>query len=317
MNKKIGTKIIKSVIVLAVALFLHNWLYSAFQMYNWGGRPAGMGFAFVGIADDSNCMNYNPAGLSLIKKQELQFLYAKPFMGVENVEIGFLSLKYTGAVKGVGKIGLIIDQFDAGSGLYKEFIYGVGIGDRVYKMSDGTEIFAGGKVKYMGHSYSYDESLLSYSEVYGDSVVSKGRSKTGITLDLGLVAKKDFLTVGLAVENLTQPDLGIAYEDKVPMLIRVGGSYFIPKQNILVSVEIDLRQQTYGENNMSYGLGGEYMVKENIILRAGYSTKGITVGGSIITKMQQKNLLGLDAAYILNSGELSGSDLQVSVKYQW
>lgn len=290
--------------------------FAAFQMYNWGARPVALGNAFVGIADDANCMNYNIAGVAIVKKQELQALYAKPFMGVENVELGFLSLKYVGVIKGLGKLGLVIDQFNAG-GVYTEFCYAAGLGDKVYKMQDGTEIYAGVKVKYLGHSYSYDTSLKSYAEFYGDTVVNAGSSKTGITADIGLLARKDLITVGAAVENVTQPDLGIKYEDKVPMLIRVGGSYLMPKQNLRIAVEINLRQQSYGDNNMSFGLGGEYGVSKDIVLRAGYSNKGITVGGGFATTMQEKYLLGLDAAYVINSGEIGGNDLQVTVKLKW
>jgi len=313
MKKKLHNIVICIVFIMFMSI---TTSYTAFQMYNWGARPVALGNAFVGIADDANCMSYNIAGVGIVKKQELQALYAKPFMGVENVELGFISLKYVGVIKGLGKIGIAVDQFNAG-GLYTEFCYAAGLADIIYKMQDGTEIYAGGKVKYLGHSYSYDESLKSYAEFYGDSVVNTGSSKSGITLDLGLIAKKDFITVGVAVENVTQPDLGIKYEDKVPMLIRVGGSYFVPKQKLILSAEVDLRQQSYGENNMEFGLGGEYGVSKDIVLRAGYSTKGITVGAGLATVMQEKYLLGLDAAYVINSGEIGGNDLQLTVKLKW
>lgn len=307
-------KIITVILLLMICIYT---IYGAFQLYNWGARAAGIGNAFVGIADDSNCMTFNVAGLAIVGRQEIQALYAKPFMGVENVELGFLSLKYVGTIKGLGKIGLVVDQFDAGSGLYKEFSYGIGIADLVYKMQDGTKIFAGAKVKYIGHSYSYDETLKSYSEIYGDPVVSKGNAKSAVAADVGILAKKDFITVGISAENINQPDLGLYYEDKVPMLIRIGGSYFVPKQNLTLAAEVDLRQQNYGENSMNYGFGVEYEVKKNIFVRGGYSTKSISLGGGFFTPMQEKYLLGIDAAYLINSGEISGNDMQVTVKLRW
>lgn len=41
-----------------------------------GARPFGMGETFVAIADDGNAAYWNPAGLSYLKREELNFMYA-------------------------------------------------------------------------------------------------------------------------------------------------------------------------------------------------------------------------------------------------
>ena len=44
-----------------------------------GARPIGLGGAFVGISDDADAVFWNPAGISLVQRQELRGTYANRY----------------------------------------------------------------------------------------------------------------------------------------------------------------------------------------------------------------------------------------------
>lgn len=53
-----------------------------------GARPAGMGNAFVALADDVNALYWNPAGLTLQKHMELGFMHARELEPTSGPDIG-------------------------------------------------------------------------------------------------------------------------------------------------------------------------------------------------------------------------------------
>ena len=85
--KRLKSKSRKSkVLVLGVLVGLLLWvavsaraqLISLFDL-GMGVRPAGMGEAFTGLADDENALFYNPAGLALLTKISMNTLYESHF----------------------------------------------------------------------------------------------------------------------------------------------------------------------------------------------------------------------------------------------
>ena len=72
---------------------------AAFQEALWGARPSGMAGAFTALADDANAPAYNPAGISLLRKNEATFMYAQLYSGVNfnagsdksNLGLGYFS----------------------------------------------------------------------------------------------------------------------------------------------------------------------------------------------------------------------------------
>ncbi|MCH8285550.1 hypothetical protein IIB79_03385, partial [candidate division KSB1 bacterium] len=74
-----------------------------------GARPIGLGGAFSAVANDGNAIFWNPAGLSLIKQNEVSFMYNKWFMDMSYSFFGItlpVSSKYT--------ISLGINSLNAG-----------------------------------------------------------------------------------------------------------------------------------------------------------------------------------------------------------
>jgi hypothetical protein len=58
----------------------------------FGARPAGMGDAFVSLADDGNALFWNPAGIVWLSHHELNSMYANPLgiPGFKNQMLGYV-----------------------------------------------------------------------------------------------------------------------------------------------------------------------------------------------------------------------------------
>ena len=56
-----------------------------------GARPLGMGGAFVGVADDANALNWNPAGLPGLRRTEFTSSYSNLYeLGISHSYLGFV-----------------------------------------------------------------------------------------------------------------------------------------------------------------------------------------------------------------------------------
>lgn len=71
-----------------------------------GARPAGMGNAFVALADDVNALYWNPAGLTLQKHMELGFMHANELEPTSGPSIGTDFLGWTSGHGQYGAAGI-------------------------------------------------------------------------------------------------------------------------------------------------------------------------------------------------------------------
>ena len=62
---------------------------AAFLKIDGGSRPAGMGGAFVGLANDVNTIFSNPAGLTTVQAHELTAMQNFAFADISNQSIGY------------------------------------------------------------------------------------------------------------------------------------------------------------------------------------------------------------------------------------
>ena len=87
-----------------------------------GARPLGMGGAFVGLADDSNALFYNPAGLARLSGPELNSFYSNQYGAYSSGSLSF-------SVKNFGISYLQISARD----IIKRDLYGNRIGEFDYR----------------------------------------------------------------------------------------------------------------------------------------------------------------------------------------
>ncbi|MFH1784755.1 MAG: type IX secretion system membrane protein PorP/SprF [bacterium] len=267
--------------------------YGAFKDSGWGTRPAGMGGAFVAIADDANSPMWNPAGISQIDWHEGSFMYAKLYTGLDNVDMGLNYLSYAQPVSNIGHFGINWANFTTAS-LYKEDTIAI-----TYARKISDIVAAGINIKYLSNQYTLD----SYAK--DDPVFSDAKGKSVVTVDLGVLVKATKkLNAGLSIKNLTQPDIGLKSKDVVPMETKAGVSYKV-NDKVLTALDVTSR-----DDDFNVHIGGESWFADDVIgIRAGGNMKELSFGFSVMPKLVDTADFQIDYSLIwpLTIEETSGT----------
>ncbi|MFA5858686.1 MAG: OmpA family protein [Elusimicrobiota bacterium] len=310
--------------VIGISFLAVNIGYSAFWDYGFGPRPMGMGGAFTGIADDSNASIWNPAGLGMVGRTQADFMYAKMYMNLPNNDWGLMHGTLAYPWKDIsGTVGLTVTNFDVNS-LYLENMLIAGYGTKISGSSNSKDQwYAGLNAKYLMRTFKWDEDTLTRSTDRNDLTVKAGSSSGGISVDAGVLGHMgDSLSIGIIGKNLTQPNVGLKYEDKVPMEMRAGMGYKIDPKTV-VAADVSYRMQSWGsqDNFMNLHFGVETWLKgQPIAVRAGYDMKqGVSGGASYIMKLSAENELRIDYAllYSMTLNEENIGSHRVGVNLAW
>lgn len=283
------------ILITITALISFNInVYAAFKDSGWGTRSAGMGGAFAGVANNSDAPLWNPSGIAQMKDAEASFMYATLFSGLDlkagddKVTLGLNYLSFVYPKSGLGAFGVSWANFTA-SNLYKEDTY---VLTYAKKLNDWFSmppiVYLGLNLKLLNHAYTLDKYAQS------DPVFANGNSKGGFTIDVGTLVKPfDRFAFGLTAKNLTQPDVGLESEDKVPMELIVGAAYRYTK--ITPAVNVSMR-----DGEVRYHVGVEsWLLNKMLGLRAGYNPTEAALGFSF-NGIRGKTLgLNVDYSFIL------------------
>jgi hypothetical protein len=182
---------------------------AAFENLTAGGRSAGMGSAYVAVAEGPESIFINPGGIAQSSGPSVCFFLSQPY--------GIHELTYEGASfllpTSLGKIGLSIKTF--GNKRYSENIYAFTWGNRY------------------GMNCYYGISIRT-----AQLQIHKYGSETVILADAGFLFKfTNNLICGVSVSNLNQGKIGKSKEP-LPQVTRTGLSYK-PCSEILLSIELD------------------------------------------------------------------------------
>ncbi|MBN1823726.1 MAG: hypothetical protein JW803_05340 [Endomicrobiales bacterium] len=296
-------------IVLNSLLITHYSLHAAFKDTGWGVRPLGMGGAFTAVANDSNAQFYNPAGLSQVGQEELTFMSAKLFTGLDGVDINlnYLGFVYPMNVK-YGTLGFAWAAMSTPS-LYREdtvtLSYGRALDDvlRVY----GANISLGFNAKYLKHEYELDKRTVN------DPVFASGTAASASTADIGILVNfnRIGLNCGLMSKNITSPDVGLKTEDPVPNENVIGLSYYTKKVPYLAlpyfTSALDIVQR---DQNTDARVGVEsWFFKGRFAVRVGGRMQEVTMGLGYEIEIMKDTQLVIDYAFgwPLEIEESSGS----------
>lgn len=228
-----------------------------------GVRAAGLGGAFVGVANDVSAIDWNPAGLQQLPQSEFLFMHEDGYADQFH-EFGAFARPF----------------WKAG----KRRTWGARVSylsmDSVNMVEDGTDV---------GQTTPWESLLgLSYAETLGETAIGfsaktvqqsvAGQSGQAFALDAGLLGKAagGHLTWGTSLSNVgTSLTLGSETID-LPVIIRGGASYDFPlsskKDALLLALEIDAPI----DDKPRTGLGLEYTIpfsrKWRAAFRGGYRT---------------------------------------------
>lgn len=227
----------KKFVVLFLALALGAFAAEAFAvseagvlflMISPGARAAGMGEAFVAIADDATAVYWNPAGLAFQSGHEITAMHSN-WLPQFNSDLYFDFLAYRQDLEGIGVIGANVTYLNLGEqtitgendptplGTFNSYEFAI-------TASYGTRISENMAV---GLSLRYIRSSLS--DVGAGSEKGSGKANA-FAVDLGWLYKAGFLR-GLSFgANLSNLGPKIAYIDQdqadpLPTNLRIGAAY--------------------------------------------------------------------------------------------
>jgi hypothetical protein len=317
----------KRLFIFALSLVaLRSSLFAAFQDSGWGARPVGMGGAFTAVADDSNAPVYNPAGLVQVQWNEVSAMYSRLFSGLtlysgsqatgdDTSHIDQSYVAFTSRAKPYGAWSVSWANFNTTS-LYREDTFRISYANylgRVIPVLDNN-VSMGVNLKYLRRSFSLDGATAS------DPVFESGNSQGAFAADLGLLWKPDQgpcqgCRVGLAVNNLNQPDVGFREKDQVPLEWRLGLAYQSRQMPWFVPA-LDLTRRD-GETGVFGGMES-WLFNDALGLRAGGNRQEAAMGLSYYQTLGKKAGFRLDYGFTVPYyvSDTSGSHrLQITVYF--
>lgn len=236
----------KFIIVFLLVLFRNS--FAQFELIDIGAKPISLGGAFTSLANNSNAVYYNPAGISQLPFREISIFYSPAPFGLKELANG--SVNFVEPTK-FGAFGISAKSY--GFELYKEITI-----TATYSNNYRKKIFYGANVNF------YNLKIQNYGSA----------STFGIDIG-GLAYLTDFLRWGFAAFNLNRPKIG-TQNDKLPQVYRTGIS-IQPRNNLnfVLDIEKDTRYTT------SVKAGIEYSMYDMIDLRAGIGTEPTRFSGGI------------------------------------
>ena len=281
--------IVLFLILLALPAFAGVGSDSGAEFLRLGGgaRPIGLGDAYVGLADDASAMFYNPAGLAQIQFLEIISMTNNSFADLHHQVIGLVTPIGAG-VLGVGFSGI-------GSGN----IPGYGAtGEVTSSYSTNHSFFNISFGRKLNNKLAVGVGLKGISERLEEA----GAATTAF--DFGVHYRYNrYLTLGFALLNYGSPLKFAEAGTHLPTCYRLGGSLQTTFFGEDLTVNSDIISYS-DEKNIA--IGGEYLLRDAIILRAGMNKAVLHVGAGL-----KANLLSVDYAY-RNHADL-GATSQISI----
>ena len=256
-----------------------------------GARAAGMGEAYVAIADDATAVYWNPAGIARLSGQSISINHtAWPANVLFDQAAYVFSVKWIPGMLGVNVRALTMSRdvvrttylpegtgetFDAG-----EWAYGV-----TYARALTDKFSAGFSINYV---------QTGLADVKGSSTTFD----FGTLYDVGILGAK----IGMAIQNVGSDMTFIDEKVKMPVFFRVGGSSDVLQmgENKLITAAEFTHPP---DNSEKLNLGAEYAFHDYLFLRGGYKmnydTEGLTAGFGVKFPLTlvKSSVARLDYAY--------------------
>lgn len=262
-------------LILLFALLIVSWAGHAkfFSSSDTGGRgpaalkrqtgvrAAGLGGAFVSVADDASAVDWNPAGLQQLTRSEVLFMhedgfadqshefaaYARPFWWSGNRRTWAGRVSYLS----IDSFDTVVDGRDTGQTRPWEAVAGLSYAETMDSVSVGIT----GKVVHQ---------------------TGTGQSGQAYALDGGLLGTVGRISWGTSVSNIgTRLKLG-SEKMGLPFLWRNGVSYthpLVPKNGVLLfALEFDVPIDAKPSSAFGMEYAGKISREWGVALRGGYRT---------------------------------------------
>ena len=222
-----------------------------FMEISVGARQSAMGDAST-VTADSNAVFYNPALINKLVLSSLSVSHNSWLAGITQ-QTAAGTFRTSHGTFGIGIIYLHMDEMDG---------YDIdGLGAPV-KISDFTASDIMASISYAREldGYNCGLSLKFVQESIEDE------SASGFCFDIGVQRNIDDFSFGISANNIGPKIKFIEKEESIPLALSAGSNW--QPQNLPVLVAADLKMPS--GNDIEFGLGSEYTVKEMLSIRAGY-----------------------------------------------
>lgn len=291
-----------------------------------GARPLGLGRTFVGVADDANALDWNPAGIASFQSLSLTAGFNKLYLGLDNDNIG------------IGHFGVVnqyLDWFAYGvswrslfSHVYSENHFRLGLAHRFGWKPETFfgrhPLCVGLAVKAIGIGYNPANFEDNPDDPGGMSIEDDlrtnlgGISKWGFSVDAGLLWRlTPKITVGVTTADLIQPDMAmqdaaalpesvraeLENAGKLPLHLRFGASY-APNMDLLFAG--DVRYFKEGSAIITPHLGAEkWFNMHSIAVRGGFNIDELAFG--LGWRLNREWALQIDYAFVYPLSKLAAA----------
>lgn len=251
--------------------------------------------------NDADSLLTNPAGISIAEKKEISLAYTSWL-----VDTSYSYLSFALPVGNIGSFGLAVNYFSAGN-----------IEETDSNGPTGNNFTASGILTSIVYAKSLGEKIsLGLGIKYYSETIEKESASTP-SLDIGtLFILNEKLKLGLALQNLFGSIKFIEQEDKLPLVVKLGGSYEII-DNLTSALDVNL----LSDNSVSVNVGVEYTIKIGDIVipvRIGYkSGNDALLGVALGVGFGYKDLLSLNFAWAPSVSEIGQQTFNVGLSFKF
>ncbi len=280
-----------------------------FLQLGFGARAMGMGGAFVAVADDATAGFFNPAGLVQITERTFGAFYRRM-----TLDRRLSYVVYNQPIRDEATVALAWIN--------------AGVGDVMGRDSDGyptqeisnyqnaVQLFLGRRILdqlSIGLGIEYIQYNLAIINAYGLGFGFSAMGRPMPKLRLGVAVEDIGMKYSWASGDYWQQFglLGSSVKEEFPFNFRVGASYLLLEDRILLSSEFEKNQK----QGARIHLGAEGWALENVAGRIGYDRGSFTLGLGLRQKIQSA-ILGFDYAFITSRVE-DDADHLISLQFEF
>jgi len=261
------------IILIALALLTQaSWATTTFDpsLVAFGARPLGLGGAFIGLADDTNAVFLNPAGIAALEQWSMTSMYTSI---LDTVDYNLLGGTYK-TDYGTFGIGYIGTSSPAG------YRTGASSTEVFEKISYGTSTFIFSYANYVNELIDLD--FLPENTLIGANLKmqtqgltdSDSYSGTGYNLDLAVLSSfSERAKVGATLTNAIPNTMAWSSDltESMPSALNIGGAFNVMEGDQPLTAVADARLDF--ESGLTLHGGLEWKPMEYLSIRCGVDEK--------------------------------------------
>ncbi len=272
-----------------------------FLKIGMGARAAGMGDAFMAVADDSLSVYWNPAGMMLLRGTDISLTHAEWMEGVKHEFLTFATRRKNEGAMGFSLTYLGVTPYastlETPTGEY------AGTGEDVSARDLAFSLAFAQRLGFWFPGKTMNKLMVGLKGNLVNQHLDDGGS-TGLSFDLGGLYE---IRRGRTYAALTVSNVGSRMSGRSqPLAVTVGASHKLRKLAMKKdSLVIAIAAPYYNDTSFRFNIGAEYVARfgqTDAALRAGYrtgydlnGTAGVCVGMGFV-RHQPTFDLGLDYA---------------------